>query len=92
MNRILKRIAEDNTEINNTEDEELFEKYQRALNGIKEFDKRVHELIEDPKLKEEIEDINFSSSTIYNALYKVIFALNRVYNDINKAQYRRFKK
>ena len=90
MNRILKRIAEDNKD--NKENEELFEKYQKALNGIKEFDKKVHELIEDSKLREEIRDINFSSSVIYDALYKVVFTLDEVYKNIEKAQYRRFKK
>ena len=41
MNRILKKIAEDNKEINN---KELFEKYQKALKNLKEFDEEIQKL------------------------------------------------
>ena len=91
MNRILKRIAEDNKEISNKEDEELFEKYQQALKNLKEFDEEIQKLIDNSNFKE-LGELGFSGSVITNALYKVVFAIDGVYKDIEKAQYRRFKK
>ena len=87
MNRILKRIAEDNKEINNEENEELFEKYQKVLKNLKEFDKEIQKLINNSKFKEGLGELGFSGSVITNALYKVVFAIDGVYKDIEKTQY-----
>ena len=92
MNRILRRIAEDIKEINNKENEELFEKYQKALRNLKEFDEEIQKLINNSKFKEGLGELGLSGSVITDALYKVVFAIDGVYKDVEKAQYRRFKK